>query len=212
MKYIVLVVVIVACVACGLLGLTAGINLNPSSTTKYIPDWGSVGDWVSGLGALAAVWAMVWTYFRQRADFLSLRTESEKEHIEIVQNSHAAGVLTVLSIISLSAMRVVIKDIRIRDVHSSSSVRMPMRDAYVNESATGLRLPARLEFRDVVHFDLDISRVKEAAIGLSEGKPGRWNALAIDVLTSTGKVFSAETDEILLREFNQQRSERFPAC
>ncbi|VVP25597.1 hypothetical protein PS876_04064 [Pseudomonas fluorescens] len=210
MKYIVLVIAAVACVVCGLLGLTAGINLNPSSTTRYVPDWGSLGDWVSGLGALAAVWAMVWTYFRQRADSLTLRAASEREHLEIVQNSHAAGVLTVLSIISLSAMRIVIKDIRVRDIHSTNFVRMPMRDAFANESATGLRLPARLEFRDVVHFDLDISRVKEAAINLSQGEPGVWKALAIEVLTSTGKVFSAATDEILLKEFNQQRSERFP--
>lgn len=41
-----------ACVVCGLLGLTAGINLNPQSTVKFVPDWGSLGDWVAGVAAL----------------------------------------------------------------------------------------------------------------------------------------------------------------
>lgn len=37
------------CVISGLLGLTAGINLNPESTVKFVPNWGSVGDWAAGI-------------------------------------------------------------------------------------------------------------------------------------------------------------------
>lgn len=56
MKAVVMVAVLIsASVLFGLLGLTAGINLNPQSTVKFVPDWGSVGDWVSGVGALLAV-------------------------------------------------------------------------------------------------------------------------------------------------------------
>lgn len=44
--------VVFAGVVFGLLGLTAGINLNPESTVKYIPNWGSLGDWVAGISAL----------------------------------------------------------------------------------------------------------------------------------------------------------------
>lgn len=209
MKIIAGVMVGIACLLSGLLGLTAGINLNPETTIRYVPDWEIAGAWVSGLGALAAVWTMVWTYYRQRSDALKQRLDDEKESLEIVQKCHPAGILTTLSIISLSAMRIVIKDIRIRDVASSLSVRMPMRDAHQYESPTGLRLPARLEFRDVIHFDLDVSRIRQAAVELSKETHGIWGSLLIDIETSTGKVFSADADAVLLKEFNLQRAERF---
>ncbi|MCP1506832.1 hypothetical protein J2Y83_002805 [Pseudomonas marginalis] len=54
------------CVACGLLGLTAGINLNPQSTVRFVPDWGSLADWVSGIGALSAVFATCYFGWAQR--------------------------------------------------------------------------------------------------------------------------------------------------
>ncbi|WP_312387716.1 hypothetical protein [Pseudomonas sp.] len=44
--------ILFACVSSGLLGLTAGINLNPDSTIKFVPNWGSMGDWLAGLSAL----------------------------------------------------------------------------------------------------------------------------------------------------------------
>lgn len=195
---------------CGLLGLVAGININPESTVNFIPDWGILGSWVSGLGALAAVWAMVWIHYQQREDALSQRLNEEMELLDIVQVSHEAGILTTLSLISRSSLRVVVKNIYIRDVLTGFRVRMPMRDAFTLESATGLRLPAVLEFRDVVHFDLDSSRVLETAVGLSKLEPGIWSELAIDVETSTGKIISVMTNDILLREFNNQRAIRLP--
>lgn len=54
MKWIILVVALFACAVCGLLGLTAGINVNPASTIRFIPDWGSFADWVSGFGSVSA--------------------------------------------------------------------------------------------------------------------------------------------------------------
>lgn len=55
MNWILYFVVLVLCALSGLAGLTAGINLNPASTVKFVPVWGSAGDWVAGLGALLAV-------------------------------------------------------------------------------------------------------------------------------------------------------------
>jgi hypothetical protein len=53
-------IVIVACVICGMLGLTAGVNLNPSATVRYVWDWNAAGSWVSGVGALLAVSVALW--------------------------------------------------------------------------------------------------------------------------------------------------------
>ncbi|QGF94476.1 hypothetical protein GH769_14865 [Pseudomonas sp. CFSAN084952] len=59
MKWILIGVVFALCALCGLLGLTAGINLNPQSTIKFVPAWGSLGDWVSGFfTAVAAATAL----------------------------------------------------------------------------------------------------------------------------------------------------------
>jgi hypothetical protein len=57
-------------------GLTAGINLNPQSTVRFVPDWGSVGDWVSGVGALLAV--VVSLYMTRRSERFQLERDSEQ--------------------------------------------------------------------------------------------------------------------------------------
>jgi len=68
MKWILCFVVLFLCALSGLLGLTAGINLNPESTVKFVPVWGSLGDWISGLGALLAVLVTLWLADKQRRD------------------------------------------------------------------------------------------------------------------------------------------------
>lgn len=55
MKWIAGIVLLASCVICAMLGLTAGINMNPRSSVAYVWDWGVAGGWVSGLGALLAV-------------------------------------------------------------------------------------------------------------------------------------------------------------
>ncbi|MBV4518522.1 hypothetical protein KVG88_00470 [Pseudomonas sp. SWRI74] len=68
MKYLLLIVAFIACILCGFAGLTMGVNLNPATTTRYVPNWGSIGDWVSGLGALLAVGVALWQSYIQRKE------------------------------------------------------------------------------------------------------------------------------------------------
>lgn len=68
MNYFLALGLLIACVISGLFGLTAGINFNPASTVKFVPNWGSVGDWVSGIGALLAVVVAVRLADMQRKD------------------------------------------------------------------------------------------------------------------------------------------------
>lgn len=60
MKWILSVAVVLLCALSGLLGLTAGINLNSGTALRYVINWGSLGDWVSGIGALMAVGFALW--------------------------------------------------------------------------------------------------------------------------------------------------------
>ena len=65
MKYFVVLGVLIICIISALLGLTLGINLNSESTTKYVLSWGSLGDWVAGVGTLFAVAVALWQSFAQ---------------------------------------------------------------------------------------------------------------------------------------------------
>lgn len=51
MKWLYLGMAAAVSVISGLLGLTAGINLNHSSTVTFVPDWGSLADWIAGVSA-----------------------------------------------------------------------------------------------------------------------------------------------------------------
>ncbi|KTC28003.1 hypothetical protein AO239_12390 [Pseudomonas sp. ICMP 19500] len=68
MKYFIVVALLIACLVSGLAGLTIGINLNSESTTKYVLNWGSMGDWVAGTGAFFAVAVALWQSHVQRKE------------------------------------------------------------------------------------------------------------------------------------------------
>ncbi|MDQ0703708.1 hypothetical protein QF043_002500 [Pseudomonas sp. W3I7] len=57
---------ILPCAVFGLLGLTLGISLNPESTVKFVPNWGSLGDWASAIGAFSAVAFALWQSHKQQ--------------------------------------------------------------------------------------------------------------------------------------------------
>lgn len=78
MNWMLGVVVVAACVTCASLGLTAGINLNPMSTVKYVWDWNAAGSWVSGIGTFLAVIVTLWQVRRQQ--------EREKPKLTIQQH------------------------------------------------------------------------------------------------------------------------------
>lgn len=101
MKWILFGVVLALCVVCGLLGLTVGINLNPQSTVKFVPAWGSLGDWVAGIGAIFAVGVAVWQSLlqqqREKAK-ASITQEYYKEFWCIRLLSEGVVPVTVLSV------------------------------------------------------------------------------------------------------------------
>jgi hypothetical protein len=68
MKYFVAFGALIACVVSALLGFTLGVNLNPESTTRYVLSWGSLGDWVAGIGAFLAVGVALWQAHKMSQD------------------------------------------------------------------------------------------------------------------------------------------------
>jgi hypothetical protein len=144
MKVVAVVVsVLVVAVLAALAGLTAGINLNPQSTVKFVPDWGSVGDWVSGIGALLAVIASL--YMVQRSERFQLARDSEQ--LMLVQEPDF-GWLTLR--VGCSGLRAcAVKDIRICHGKKHRSLRYDLSD-----KSKG-KLPCKLEPGE--SFELDWS-------------------------------------------------------
>lgn len=104
MKWMFWVVALLACAVFGLLGLTAGININPLSTIRFVPDWGSLADWVSGIGSVSA--AIVALYL---AD---LQRKNNTAKIEIRQNYFSNSFT--LDLVSTGDKAAIVKGIYIR--------------------------------------------------------------------------------------------------
>lgn len=68
MNYFLVAGFVLGCALSGLAGLTAGLNLNPASIVRFVPNWGSLGDWVAGLGAFFAVGVALWQSHLQRKE------------------------------------------------------------------------------------------------------------------------------------------------
>lgn len=98
---------ITLCVLSASAGLTAGINLNPQSAVRFVPDWGSVGDWVSGVGALLAV--VVSLSITRRSEKFQLERDSEQ--LILIQEPSLAWLT--LTIGCKGLRRCTVNDIRI---------------------------------------------------------------------------------------------------
>ncbi|NWD85575.1 hypothetical protein [Pseudomonas sp. K5002] len=84
-----ILIAVIVCFVSAVSGLTAGINMNPSSTVKYVWDWGVAGSWVSGIGALIAVLSTIYLHRRSESQQVAFR----KDKIEIRQGSSSSYVL-----------------------------------------------------------------------------------------------------------------------
>lgn len=92
MKYFIGLGFLIACVVSGLAGLTVGINLNSESTTKYVLNWGSLGDWVAGTGAFFAVAVALWqSYVQRKEDIEDLAIEQRQVKQRLVVSVVSRG-------------------------------------------------------------------------------------------------------------------------
>ncbi|WP_288463156.1 hypothetical protein [uncultured Pseudomonas sp.] len=133
MKWLALFSALAVSALLGLLGLIAGINLNPQSTVRFVPNMGSLGDWVSGLGAIAALSFAMWQFYFQRSKdriFTSLIEKAAEKTWRVRLVSEGLIPVTVLG-----------AEIRVAD----SVLSLP---SYFG-SKVGFSVPAKLERGDV---------------------------------------------------------------
>ncbi|EKT4472946.1 hypothetical protein QEM11_003848 [Pseudomonas putida] len=147
MRWVWFVLFVFGCAVCGLLGLTAGINLNPASTVKFVPVWGSFGDWVSGIGALLAVVVALWQIHRQQ----------ERERPKILLHHHLQANGWSLGVVSDGISPVTVLGAYIL-YDQTSQIDL------VDRLPEGYQLPRRLDRGEVMLF-LSLGRIGTALIG-----------------------------------------------
>lgn len=173
-------IIAVACGICGMLGLTAGINLNPSSTVRYVWDWNAAGSWVSGIGALLAVIVT-----------LRLADKARREDVE------SLVVKCSMAIIGSHGPRLLIELVSNgkRDAHISAVYfTTPQATAnywQVRYQAGSTPLPVHLGYGKKATLISNEETIKELANFLAEHSNGSASKLSVHAVT-TIKEFSEE--------------------
>ena len=175
MKWMTLLIAALACLICGMLGLTAGINLNSASTVSFVWDWNIAGSWVSGIGALLAVLASLW--LAQRGEKNQAEREKENLRIEV----RVAGMFAHLHIVSLGHFPVTVKEVLI-GVSGGSAFGTPLADPASNE----IVLPLRLGFREDIHASWRIDQASVLLTSIQWLQPFTLDKLTIEVISSMG--------------------------
>lgn len=180
--------VIAACAVCGLLGLTAGINFNPDSTVRYVPNWGSLGDWVSGIGALLAVAVSLYLVRRNEAQ----QHERDSEKVEIEQ--WAEDFFCSIRVISKGFFPCTVKAVFFVGSDDPDGSAVPLAP-HMDEQGR-VSLPTRLECREDIQFAWRVDKLISLLNGLSFLRLQSMEALSIKVVTVTGEFIVPVSKEL----------------
>ncbi|EZP62698.1 hypothetical protein [Pseudomonas sp. RIT357] len=173
MNWMAVLIAALMCLICGMLGLTAGINLNSTSTVSYVWDWNTAGSWVSGVGALLAVLASLWMANRGER----IQAEREKENLKI--DVRVGGMFAHLHIVSLGHYPVTVKTVLI-----GRSTKNAISPVLNDSSGDQIIFPVRLGFREEIHASWRSDQAKQLVTIVNWLQPFTLNELTIEVITS----------------------------
>lgn len=173
MSWIMASIYVATCVICAMLGLTAGINLNPASSVSFLWDWNAAGSWVSGIGTLLAVFVSL--QMARRGEKNQAEREKEKLNIDI----RVAGMFAHLHIVSLGHHQVTVKDVLIGR-RSSGAFNTALQDLKGND----IVFPIRISFREDIHASWRIDSVHALLDAIRALQPFTLNELTVEVMTS----------------------------
>ncbi len=174
MRWIWIVVAVAVCILCGLVGFTIGVNLNADSSTRYVLNWGSLGDWVSGLGALLAIATTLYLTKRNEA-----QQEDAKKDVILVEQDATDWIVSIRCI-SMGSFPTTIRAVMfVRD--DGGAVRLSSQTTGQHEP----EIPCRLEFKQDLHFSwrIDVMRQLVMALGILQCR--RLEDLQLLIATST---------------------------
>lgn len=184
---------ILGCLLCGLLGLTAGVNFNPQSSVRFIPDWGSLGDWVSGIGALLAVAMSLYLVRRNEEQ----QCEREREKLEVEQ--WAEGLFCSVRVISKGFFPCTVKAVFFYGSDGPNGSAVQLAPHMAEEGR--ISLPMRIECREDIQFAWRVDKMASLLNALSFLRLNSMEDLGIKVVTVTGELIvpiSAELSDYLI--------------
>ncbi|NWA43805.1 hypothetical protein HX871_06920 [Pseudomonas reactans] len=200
MKWILCIVVLFLCVISGLLGLTAGINFNPDSTIKFIPAWGSLGDWVSGLGALLAVLVTLWLADKQRREDAEILTVVSNASFPVGPGYIGRPFIS-LELTSEGKRPVTAVAVGVTSVHSTMSLAI----TGFSQTSPVQNLPVRLEYGQRASIHLQPGAEIEIARYVDDHCGGRVDGLTFLISTTTGSWKGALSQNLLtIRQMAEQ--------
>lgn len=154
------------------IGFAAAIQINPQTADIYLLNLGSVGDWVSGVGALAAVFVTLWLNDKQR------RENTEK--ITVEQVSRQEGLL--IKIISAGNRPSLVTGLYIGEKNSEKRLNLSTSKFIEKRFPIG-----RIDFGELISvlvldkFDLEIAQDADQRFN------GNFGGLLLVVTTSLGR-------------------------
>lgn len=168
---------LIACVFSGLLGLAAGINLNPTSTVKFVPDGSVFADWLSGVGTVFAAFVALYLADRQRKD--------NTAKIEISQYFSSDNLT--IDLVSTGEKPAVVKGIFIRSKRTRKQAKLNRSPISGYEKMVG-----RYEYGDANRLAISKALFLDVAIELEHELGSRnFDGLLLVVGTATAE-FRAE--------------------
>ncbi|MBF8793464.1 hypothetical protein IRZ70_11680 [Pseudomonas monteilii] len=191
MIWIYIIIFVTCLVITGLLGLTVGIHYNPSSTIRFVPNWGSWGDWFSGGGALLAV---ITTLYLSRRDERQ-RAAQEHDRFEIEQGASSSHIA--IRFTSLGHFNAKVKSVLISRP-DGRSITMFGHDP----SGTEAKMPVYLHFKDDLQYEWNVRHMRQLLMAINSLQCARLDDLAIEVITSVD-VFRFSFDGPVLKALRE---------
>jgi hypothetical protein len=177
MNWMTVIVGVAACLIFGMLGLTAGINLNPASTVSYVWDWNTAGSWVSGIGALLAVLTTLWLADKQRRE--------DVEHLQVSVNTALAHPdrpwFISIEVVADGKRPATVRGVTITSPHAKHAVYMTGFLSFSDQ------LPIQLSYGEKANFHLDYGTedlIKGFVVDHCNGQPDGLKAVISTNLNS----------------------------
>jgi hypothetical protein len=181
-------------------GFAVAIKINPETADVYLLNLGSVGDWFSGFGALAAVLVTLWLSDKQRRE--------NTEQLIVEQTSREEGLL--IKVVSSGNRPSLVTGLHIGAEGSDKKVGLSGTHVLAEEFPVG-----RIDFGELISVLVGDQYRLQIARSVAKTFGSEFTGLRLVVTTSLGR-FYKELDPIFVegisrRLRNEQQSLEFSA-
>lgn len=178
---------VLALLAGGAIGFGVAIQINPQTADVYLLNLGSVGDWVSGLGALAAVITTLWLADQQR------RRDTEDLKISCVYSFLNGKRVAIIRVVSCGQRPSRADHLRVASDHAADFLHFP------DMMECGDQLPKLLGYAEDANLFLPLNAKKLIQDYVEKKCGSNVESLRFEVMTTLG-LFKADVPKFLYVE------------